>query len=154
MWFKKGGWKHFCGFVLLFLFFYNTNFMNKITVNSMIFFQLKTKKWFIACKFFFLLSTKSPYFHSPSKKKRLLCWSIYIFSCCVQAFCELCAALHAADRPPKVYTDLNRWWVTDSHCQKPHQAFAKWALYWATCLCAPKNIYPAENRKHPPPPSS
>ena len=69
MWFKKGGWKHFCGFVLLFLFFYNTNFMNKITVNSMIFFQLKTKKWFIACKFFFFFLQNHPTSTHPVRRR-------------------------------------------------------------------------------------
>lgn len=40
-----------------------------------------------------------------------------------QAFCELCAALHA-DRPAKVIADLNAWWVTDSHCQLPDLAYS------------------------------
>jgi len=34
-----------------------------------------------------------------------------------QAFCELCRALHK-DAKPQVYSDLHRWWVTESHCKK------------------------------------
>jgi len=34
-----------------------------------------------------------------------------------QAFCSLCQSLHT-DSQPKVYSDLHRWWVKNSHCKK------------------------------------
>ena len=34
-----------------------------------------------------------------------------------QSFCELCRALHS-QQPDKIYSDLTRWWVTQSKCKK------------------------------------
>ena len=36
-----------------------------------------------------------------------------------QSFCALCAALHG-DQEAKVYSDLTKWWVTQSRCKKLH----------------------------------
>ena len=36
-----------------------------------------------------------------------------------QAFCDMCHALHH-DKTTKVYTDLYKWWVTQSKCKKLH----------------------------------
>ena len=35
-----------------------------------------------------------------------------------QAYCDLCAKLNNPNEPPKVYEDMFKWWVTDSHCKK------------------------------------
>ena len=36
-----------------------------------------------------------------------------------QSFCELCQSLHQ-DQTTKVYSDLTKWWVTQSRCKKLH----------------------------------
>ena len=36
-----------------------------------------------------------------------------------QSFCELCKSLHQ-DKTTKVYSDLVKWWVTQSRCKKLH----------------------------------
>ena len=35
-----------------------------------------------------------------------------------QAYCDLCKRLNNPDEPPKVYDNLYKWWLTDSHCKK------------------------------------
>jgi hypothetical protein len=35
-----------------------------------------------------------------------------------QPYCDLCARLNNPDEPTKVYKDMFKWWVTDSHCKK------------------------------------
>ena len=35
-----------------------------------------------------------------------------------QEYCKLCAKLHDPNLQPKIYTNLYKWWVTDSHCRK------------------------------------
>ncbi len=35
-----------------------------------------------------------------------------------QAYCDLCRKLNDPDEPPKVYEDMFKWWVSDSHCKK------------------------------------
>ena len=34
-----------------------------------------------------------------------------------QSFCDLCQSLHH-DQTKKVYTDMTKWWVTQSRCKK------------------------------------
>ena len=66
----------------LFVLLYNTNFMNKLTVYSIICYNLKK---FIDLPIFFQ-STKSPHLPLRGKvgqlrrRKRVLCWSIYIIT--------------------------------------------------------------------------
>ena len=33
-----------------------------------------------------------------------------------QSYCDLCERLNNPDEPPKIYTDMYKWWITDSHC--------------------------------------
>jgi hypothetical protein len=33
-----------------------------------------------------------------------------------EMFCELCKALNNENTPPKVYTDISRWWFSESNC--------------------------------------
>ncbi len=35
-----------------------------------------------------------------------------------QAYCDLCKRLHNPEEPPKVYENMFKWWITDSHCKK------------------------------------
>ena len=35
-----------------------------------------------------------------------------------QAYCDLCAKLNNPNEPPKVYQDMQKWWVAKSHCKK------------------------------------
>ena len=35
-----------------------------------------------------------------------------------QPYCDLCKRLHDPYEPPKVYEDMHKWWITDSHCKK------------------------------------
>ena len=35
-----------------------------------------------------------------------------------QAYCDLCARLNNPKEPPKIYTDMYKWWVSDSNCRK------------------------------------
>ena len=35
-----------------------------------------------------------------------------------QPYCDLCARLNSPNEPNKVYEDMYKWWVTDSHCKK------------------------------------
>ena len=35
-----------------------------------------------------------------------------------QPYCDLCARLNNPHEPRKIYDDMYKWWVTDSHCKK------------------------------------
>ena len=35
-----------------------------------------------------------------------------------QAYCDLCHKLNDPNEPKKVYDDMYKWWVSDSHCKK------------------------------------
>ena len=35
-----------------------------------------------------------------------------------QPYCDLCARLNNPEEPAKVYKDMFKWWVDDSHCKK------------------------------------
>ena len=35
-----------------------------------------------------------------------------------QGYCELCRRLNDPGEPEKVYADMYKWWVRDSHCRK------------------------------------
>lgn len=37
-----------------------------------------------------------------------------------KSMCALCARLHV-DSQPKIYQDLDKWWVSDSHCRRPRK---------------------------------
>ena len=39
-----------------------------------------------------------------------------------QGYCELCRRLNDPDEPDKVYKDMYKWWVRDSHCRKVRSA--------------------------------
>ena len=40
-----------------------------------------------------------------------------------QPYCDLCKRLHDPNEPPKVYDNMFKWWVTDSHCKKMRASF-------------------------------
>ena len=40
-----------------------------------------------------------------------------------QAYCDLCKALNNPDEPEKVYDDMYKWWVSDSHCKRLRSSF-------------------------------
>eukprot|EP00095_Tigriopus_kingsejongensis_P005710 snap_masked-scaffold459_size165548-processed-gene-0.8 protein:Tk05710 transcript:snap_masked-scaffold459_size165548-processed-gene-0.8-mRNA-1 annotation:"hypothetical protein DAPPUDRAFT_41601" len=42
-----------------------------------------------------------------------------------QAYCDLCKRLNDPLEPPKVYEDMHKWWVEDSHCKKLRSSFYK-----------------------------
>ena len=35
-----------------------------------------------------------------------------------QPYCDLCMRLHNANEPPKVYENMYKWWVSESHCKR------------------------------------
>jgi len=43
-----------------------------------------------------------------------------------QPYCDLCARLNNPEEPPKVYKDMFKWWVTDSHCKKLKASTFDW----------------------------
>ena len=45
------------------------------------------------------------------------------------SMCGLCARLHV-DTEPKVYRDVDKWWVRDSHCKEPRQDNVFRIPYW------------------------
>ena len=67
----------------LFVLIYITNFINQLKFND--FLKTKSDIFFIGCTHF-VQSIKSPHFPlrgkfgQPSKRKRVLCWSIYIIN--------------------------------------------------------------------------
>ena len=34
-----------------------------------------------------------------------------------QAYCDLCQKLHEPEQKPKVYENMSRWWISESHCK-------------------------------------
>ena len=35
-----------------------------------------------------------------------------------QPYCDLCRRLHDPEEPRKVYEDMHKWWVSESHCKR------------------------------------
>ena len=33
-----------------------------------------------------------------------------------QSYCDLCERLNNPEEPPKIYTDMHKWWIKDSNC--------------------------------------
>lgn len=45
-----------------------------------------------------------------------------------QPYCDLCKKLNDANEPPKVYENMQKWWVEDSHCKRLKTSlFSNWA---------------------------